>query len=719
MNYLTQFKVHIENQDYAKFLSLWEEYCMGDEIDEEEFKEILECVKDSEMAIPFGKHVEQSLILYENLEPSNTTDEIFRLITDLQTSNSHEITEKIFSYLKEKFGNKPYFEEKMKLAGLQDRHAYQGAISRVELLNHLKEGNFVFHTGGWGVGEIMDVSLIREQLTLEFDYVSGKKDFSLKNAFKMLIPVSSDHFLARRFGDPDKLESDAKKDPLSIIHLMLKNLGPLSAADFKEELFGLVIPEDDWLKWWQTARSKMKKDTMIESPSSIKKPFSLRRNKFTHEQRLRADLEKLEGANDLIQLLYSYTRDFAPTLKNEDFKKEIIEKLKDSLSTIELTDAQALQLHFFLQDLMQEKQYAPVSDLIEKLPSLEDLVKEIDIIPFKKRVLVETRKRRKDWQQVFINLFLRTEQNTLRDYILTQLLTSGKEKEIEEKLFDLLSTPIRAPGILLWYFQKIMKEEKVPLSNQNGKDRFFEATLIVLSQIEGATGFRDMVKKILTFITKGRYSNVRNIFKKSNYDMVHEFLLLATKCQSLTEHDIKIFHSLAELVHPSLKNLQSKYQEPEVEVPVIWTTEKGYQKIKERIHTIGTIETVENAKEIEVARAHGDLRENAEFKAALEKRDRLQGELKLLSDMFNIARIITPEDIKSDVIGIGNRVLFKNEKGDSTEYSILGPWDADPETNILSFQSQLAKSMLGKKKGDKVTIQSDEYTVESITSALK
>ena len=91
-----------------------------------------------------------------------------------------------------------------------------------------------------------------------------------------------------------------------------------------------------------------------------------------------------------------------------------------------------------------------------------------------------------------------------------------------------------------------------------------------------------------------------------------------------------------------------------------------------------------------MARSHGDLRENAEFKAALERRDRLQGELKFLSEQLNRARIITRQDISTEEAGIGAVVECRNDKGQTVVYTLLGPWDADPEKNILSFQSKLA-----------------------------
>lgn len=137
-----------------------------------------------------------------------------------------------------------------------------------------------------------------------------------------------------------------------------------------------------------------------------------------------------------------------------------------------------------------------------------------------------------------------------------------------------------------------------------------------------------------------------------------------------------------------------------------------------RAKIVGTIEILENAREIEAARALGDLRENSEYKFALEKRSRLQGELKTLSDQLSHARLITPDDISPDEAGIGSVVQIEDSTNKITTYTILGPWEADPDSNILSFQSKLAQAMCGLKKGDNFTFREEDYKVLDVQSYL-
>ena len=242
MSYLKDFLKHIANHDYSTFLKLWEEYCSGDELDGAEVIEILKAAKTSSFSEFFGKHVERILPLLETVQDPKESLEIFRLIIDLETTNNPKMGEKVFEYLKEKYGDQKYFQEKIRLIGLRNKEKFQGAISHYELLSHIDKGRFVFHTAGWGVGVILEYSLIREQLCLEFDYVAGKKDISFETAFKTLVPIPDDHFLAQRFGDPDALEKKAKEDPTGVIRLLLRDLGPKTAAEIKDEICELVIP---------------------------------------------------------------------------------------------------------------------------------------------------------------------------------------------------------------------------------------------------------------------------------------------------------------------------------------------------------------------------------------------------------------------------------------------------------------------------------------------
>ncbi len=719
MGYLKEFQTHISNHDYPSFLKLWEEYCSGDEVEAEEVCEILRSVKTSDVAEPFGRHVERILPLWHKMPDDPLAREVLKLILDIATTNSQQLADLAYHYLKNRYSDQKYFADKIRLVGLRGKEKFQGAISNYELLSHMDKGKYVFHNGGWGVGEIVDVSLVREQLTLEFDYVPGKKEISFKTAFKTLVPIADDHFLALRFGSPDLLEKKARENPVEVIRMLLRDLGPKTAIEIKDELCDLVIPAAEWTRWWQTARAKIKKDTMIATPEDIRDPFCLRKSGLSHADRLQHLLENKPDPNTLIQTVYTFLRDFPEILKDNDFKAMLLAKMKEMLSLKEITPAQEVQVHFFLQDLNHEKDSPVISELINRFDSIEQLIDSIEVLSLKKRILIESRKCRSDWKQLFFDLLFKVDQAPLKDYILSELMSAQEKEKLRGMLAELYTHPQKYPDAFMWYFQKLQTAAPIPFNDKQGKLRFFEGLLILLSHIENDAEQRERVKKIHALISGGRFAIVRQMMQEATSEETKEFILLASKCHSLSDHDQKIFHSLAEVAHPAAMTSKKKPGSAEANDPsVIWTTNEGYIKVQQKIQHIATVETVENAKEIEAARSHGDLRENAEFKAALEKRDRLQSEIKLLSEQLKGARVITKEDISTDKVGIGTVIDCRNSRGEMVTYTLLGPWDADPDKRILSFQSKLAQAITGKTVGDTFSIQGDELTITAIRSFL-
>jgi len=387
------------------------------------------------------------------------------------------------------------------------------------------------------------------------------------------------------------------------------------------------------------------------------------------------------------------------------------------LAQEQLGDGQKLQILFFLEDLSVPQIAQEIDELMLHMHALTDTIRQIDVMAFQKRALQHVHKKRKDWQEIYLDLFFTVESNLLRDFILSELDKPETRDILQKKLGSLLIQPLIYPDVFIWYFQKIIvPNSRLPFTDAAGKNDFFEGLLILLDHLEKKPQHRDLGKKILSLITSNRYKIVREIMQHSSQEEVKEYLLLATKCNSLTDHDIKILHSLGEVVHPSLARLRKDKDRSISEDNIFWTTQEGYQRTQLRIQQIATVETVHNAKEIETARAHGDLRENAEFKAALERRDRLQSELKFLSDQLAQARILTTEDISVDEVGIGTIVHCQDSKGTHVRFTILGPWDADPEQGIVSFQSKLAQMMKGKSCGQKFAFQGETFTITEINN---
>ena len=715
MSYLKEFLTQINNRDFHKFLVLWEEYCASDVVDAEEFIQLLKTVKASEMAKPFGQIIETTIPLWKLVEDEQKSREVISLLVDLECTNNPALVEIAFDVLKKSYGNDPKFEQKLRLIGIRNKDQFQGSIAKYDLLNHMTKGNFVFHTGGWGTGEIIDVSFVREHLTIDFENVAGHKDISFTNAYKTLIPLQRTHFLARRYSDPDLLEKEGKEDAVGLVKLLLRDMGPHNAADIKNELCELVIPEKDWTKWWQNARAKIKKDLMIETPDSLKESFYLRKVEFSPEERLKAAIQQQTNTNDIIQTTYNFVRDTPGALKNSNTKEILQNKLIEHLNDPATTPEQTLQIHllleqFFSHDFKDNK----FAQQIQNSSHLEEIVQNIEIVAFKKRILTAIKEHRRDWVELFLSFLFKLPQAQLRDYLVKELNQEPTRAVLSARITALLEDPTISPETFLWYFQKLINdEEDLPYQSKEGKSQFFESFLILLRQTESQPVYKDLVKKIYTMLSGKRYALVRQFLQDTTIEYTKEILLLASKCHTLTDHDKKILRSLSEVVHPSLaqpKKQRGISQDDEV----IWTSEEGYLKIQDKIRHIGTIEMIDNAREIEAARALGDLRENSEFKFAQERRARLQSELGTLSQEFGRARVINKDDVLIGEVGVGSTIEVVDDHGKQVNYSILGPWDADPEKNILSFNSRFAQAMIGKKVGESFQFKNENFRITNL-----
>lgn len=720
MSYLDDFQMEINNRDFSKFLQLWEEYINSDSVDTEEFSELLKAIKISDFAKLFGQIVETALPLWKTIPDEQASYEILKHLIDLQTTNTPALAELALDAIKKRYPQSTELNDRLRLVGLRNRDDFQGSISNYDLLAHIAKGRFVFHTSGWGTGEIMENSTVREQLGIEFENVSGCKYVTYINAFKTLIPLPNDHFRVRRFADADALEKEAKEDPLNVIKMMLRDLGPKSASEIKDELCELVIPESEWTKWWQAARTKLKKDTIIDSPKGVKGLFQLRKKEILHEDQLNLSISDKTSARDVVQMAYSFIRDQPNIFKKQEVKDSLLEKLLALFEKNTLTAPQELELLILLDTFFSHPvKNKPLADYIRQLPEINKVVCSIEIIAIKKRALTLIRQHRQDWTELFLGFLYDIPQGLLREYLIKELNEGPTRDSLIKILENLLRHPGKHPDFFVWYFQKIIGKESdnLPFADEAGKHLFFEAFFILYSLIELKPEYRDLLKKMYLIISGNRFAVVRMIFEGTSLAYTQEILLLSSKCQTLSDHDIKILRSLAQVAHPSLAPTKSHKEKQDTNI--IWTTEAGYHRMKDRAQTVGTSEIVENAREIESARALGDLRENSEYKFALEKRARLQGELKTISEQLSRARLITREDISNDEIGIGNVVTIRNTKDNTTAtYTILGQWDADVDANILSSQSKFIQAMFGLKVGDTFEFRNEEFEVIEIKSYL-
>jgi transcription elongation factor GreA len=140
---------------------------------------------------------------------------------------------------------------------------------------------------------------------------------------------------------------------------------------------------------------------------------------------------------------------------------------------------------------------------------------------------------------------------------------------------------------------------------------------------------------------------------------------------------------------------------------------------KEELRDIIQNQIPENKKAIALAKEHGDLKENSEYKMARQDQEILAARRGQLEVELRLARVTDFSEAKSDVVGIGSVVeLLDNDTGKHETFTILGAWDSDPDKNILSYKTPLAQQLLRKTAGESVQTEiggnTKNWTIKSI-----
>jgi len=137
-----------------------------------------------------------------------------------------------------------------------------------------------------------------------------------------------------------------------------------------------------------------------------------------------------------------------------------------------------------------------------------------------------------------------------------------------------------------------------------------------------------------------------------------------------------------------------------------YMTKEGKEKLEKELEYLKTEKRKEVVERIKVARSFGDLSENSEYDAAKDEQAFVESRIAQLEKMIRNAVIIEDSNDDPNVVTIGKKVKFiELPDGEEEEYMIVGSAESDPLAGKISNDSPMAKSLLGKRKGDEVVVQ--------------
>lgn len=598
--------------------------------------------------------------------------------------------------------------------------------------------SFVYHRA-WGVGIIRKVE--NDTLTINFGSKAGIKEMSLKMAVSALTPLAKDHIWvlkAKNYvvvnGEKVELAKRVKEDKEWALRTIIKSFG--NCCDFKKikaELVPSILKESEWTSWNTAAKKILESNsTFGVNPNDITQ-YIVREHEISIEEKLanefkaqkaffaRIDIlmkymnrEETDKTSELFAEMFNYFAAFVKTFDSSDGTIKVTEQIVASYLVVQ--NVAAVNKHFANTS---KSTFQAIYDKIEDPREMYESLKDTKNTSLRHDFLMNI-KLLPNWSDEYIKLF----PTVLSGDMLTTLINSGFTEKVQKLAAACFENCRDFRYAVLYLFENCQNDEwfkncGIP----------YERQLITLIQLIELT-FREINNHVNSTENK-------KINKKAT-DLLFEHDALINYMFSNDEQTVNrmytLINDLAD-IDPSYKaQLRIKIMEKYPDFKFHVTEEKSSQpkgmlvtakKLEEKkalLEKIQTVDIPENAREISEARAQGDLKENAEYKAAKEHQHWLNEQATKLQAELNRAVIFDPTTITTAMISFATVVTLHNNDTNADEtYTILGPWESDPDNNVVSYMAPFGNAIMDKKVGEAVKFSINDhqysYTVKSIAPA--
>ena len=579
-------------------------------------------------------------------------------------------------------------------------------------LEAMKPGNYCMHRS-WGLGCIKSYSFSINKLIIDFE--NNKKNHAMDPVFcvKKLDILSSDNLLVRQCKEPSVITNMVQKNPCDIIvnFLLTCQNNSAHASEIERTLIRIIGPIK-YKKWWTQTKKLLIKDPRVAVPIKKQESYILRDHPLEPEKeiiKLFFDNKDCKQKIVLAEKLYQISSD----VKNiQEELSTVIDHLTELLKkTIRINQADRLYGVWVRNDLasllkkdINHLEPSSVS-LIKDTDNLSKLAEQLPSSYLKRFLKLITFIYNNNWESIIINLFRNSSGKFTQE--CAAFLTERTCKEtIKKKLKQWLSEQTIKGPVIFWILKNRNSRKYKDLIEHLIKPCLLNAALYAIDYI--ALHANNSRRIPLADLLSDDHNLISDLLAKANNETAHDLaqtLLLNQGFEPLTKKSllarfIKSFPKIQKLV--TGENKVAKIKELFVSQGSLDKRKKEYAVL---IHT--TIP--ENKKAIEIAREYGDLRENAEYKMARQDQETLIARKTQIEIELSQARVITLQNVSTEIVGIGSIVDIQEiSTGKLDTYTILGAWDGNPATNIVSYQTPLSQKLLGKSINDSIILKIDD-----------
>lgn len=653
--------------------------------------------------------------------------DILKLILNIDNTDSWARRE-IVDCFRSKYSNHSRLEECIKESGLQGTtRNVMDAISGFEKRIAFDKKNYVFHRY-WGVGIIQQVN--NKQLTINFGKKHGKKEMSSDMAIEALQPLSPDHIWVKKATKTKAdLAEEVKKDPAKALEIIIKSFG--NNCDFKHikaELVPSILSPGEWTSWSTRARAELSTNPKFGvNPNDINM-YTVRANVISRAEMLAGEFKAQKQFFARIDILMKYLES-KDTDKDSELFLEMFSYFTNYLKSFSSVTEQVMASYLVVRKIVAEKPhlnpnfkytfgelFAEVEDPRKMYIALKDTKNtnlRSDFLTCVKTLLP-------NWGDIYIKLF----PTALRKEMLSQLIENGYVDAVKKLAVESFDEFRLYREAAIFFFRECREEQwfqEAGIPYERQLVTLVHILDLIYREIDNhvdTTENRKLDRQIQKLLFEE--NTLLNYILDNDMDTVTRMYTLVDDVKDLDPAIKMRLRSEIQKKFPDFK-FHGAEEKTSTNMGFIVTAKMLTLK-KQELENILTVEMPDNAKEIAEARAQGDLKENAEYKAAKERQNELNNRAGRLTDEIGRAKIFDPATLSTSSVSFGTKVTLLNLNTNEQEvYTILGPWESDPKNKVISFKSPLGNKLMNAKKGDTLKFSINEhdhnYKVEKIEAA--
>lgn len=713
---------HIKNELYDEIADLWNKLVQVSWEDIQFFERIERMLIEARQHELTASLLKILLHKYKDEEHPDQSIQLLKKILEY-TPNDTAARRELVKLYEKKYGAHSQFQLFLKLSKLNNfKYPVKHAIQDFENSIIFDKGHYVRHRS-WGVGRIVDIT--PNNIIIDFKEKPGHQ-MSVQMALQALTPLKSDHIQVLKYEDYEGLVKLFEEDFLQFFEILIRSYnGNIALADIKKELIPDFVSEKAWAKWWSNKRTEIKKSPLFGISQEKKDVIIMRDKPLTFADELLDNFLKTDSFTEKLDVAIEFVNNidasegaavvqffvdyFSGELKGDSVTRKILSYfILNGLS--KFIDAKKLKL---------DQSYKNILAIVKESQDLPSISRKIGAYDYKKDLINLIKEAREDWADVYSQILFETPVR-IHKYIVNILIRSHEYGIINRFVEQALIGAKEFPEIFLWVARNLLSKSWDYEWLDYSREQLVLTLFRLMNELKKIEQKGSKLKNLaLDIIFDNDATVLKDIvntfgiqFLGKVYDIVGSIPYIE---DSMREKFLEIIKSRYTDFKPLLKTTEEEWK---IDAEVLITTQEGYARKQEELNRLVNVELAAISKELaKVSDATGDIRENVEYNALLEKQSILKRDINKLESEVKKAQILDLNTVSSDKVNIGTMVTISGD-GEKETFTILGPWDADFEKRVLSYRSPIAQALLGKKIGDTVEIRKNEqikqYTIESI-----